>query len=74
MDATSKDFHQSRTIIFNVVGLVIAIIAALQGQEWIVSNPTAAALLTAAGAAANIVLRFLTSLPISGSGSDPKAQ
>jgi len=58
-------------MIFNAAGAVLAVVLALQGQEWIMANPRAAALLTAAGAVANMILRYLTSLPISGTSNDP---
>lgn len=59
-----KSAKSSRTIAVNILTLVVAAAAAVAGTDVIKEYPQYAAILTAAIAGVNIVLRFLTTQPI----------
>lgn len=56
---------KSKTIIVNVLTLSLAVLAAFKGSNLIAAYPEIAASITAAIAAINVVLRFLTTMPLS---------
>lgn len=62
---TSKPFWTSKTFIVNVISTFIAVGGAIVGQDWIAANPGWTASITAALAFANIILRFVTTIPVS---------
>ena len=59
-----KKWWQSKTMILNGLTAAAAVLATLQGQEWIVAHPKLTAGIAAGIAAVNIALRFVTVLPI----------
>ena len=55
---------ESKTIWVNLITLALAILMAVESQQWISDNPSAAASITAAIAVLNIILRSITVVPV----------
>lgn len=56
---------KSKTVIVNVLMVVASVLAVLQGHEVIVENPQVVAGIGAVMGVVNVVLRFLTTKPVS---------
>ncbi len=61
-----KSWFQSKTIIVNSLTLAASLLSVLAGSQLIAEYPRGAAGIAAALAAVNIMLRFVTVLPIGG--------
>lgn len=59
-----KTARNSKTIVVNVLTLIVAAAAGIAGTDIIAEYPQAAAAIAAGIAGLNIVIRFLTSRPI----------
>lgn len=59
-----KPFYQSKTVLFNVLTFVIALIALLLDQSWIQQNPQIVLYLGLAQSIVNVILRSLTRQPM----------
>ena len=55
-----KRWFQSKTMVINLLTLVVGLLATVQGADWIMSNPVASAVVLAAVGGVNMVLRFVT--------------
>lgn len=60
----SKSLFASKTFWVNAITTGIAVLTAVNGQEWVADHPQLTAGLVAAIGAANIMLRVVTTLPI----------
>lgn len=60
----AKSIFQSRTAWVNGITTAIAVVGAVQGQQWISDNPTVVAGLIAAIGVLNVALRFVTTVPV----------
>ena len=61
----SKSAWQSRTVWLNVAVLTVSVLTILQENPWVTSDPRIAAGLVAVSAVAGIVVRLLTTQPVS---------
>ena len=61
----SKPAWQSRTVWLNVAVLTVSVLTILQENPWVTADPRIAAGLVAASAVAGIVVRLLTTQPVS---------
>lgn len=59
-----KWIGSSKTIWVNLITLALAILTAVEGQQWISENPSLAAGVTAGIAVLNIILRSITVVPV----------
>ena len=66
-----KEFYESKTVLFNLLVIVSGTLAFLVGEPLITQHPQLAAGLATAAAFVNMALRWVTSVPIAGSPSDP---
>lgn len=64
MPTETKSLLQSKTFWANLIVTVIAVFTALANQEWVKANPGLSAGIVAAVGILNIVLRYVTVLPI----------
>lgn len=64
VDTPTKTVRNSKTIIANVLTVVIAAATAVYGTDVIAAHPQWAAAITAGVGVLNIALRFLTTQPI----------
>jgi len=60
----TKPWYLSKTVLVNLLTAAVAVTTALAGQQIVADNPSLAASLTAAIAGLNVVLRFITVLPL----------
>lgn len=63
----TKPWYLSKTVLVNALTAAVAVGTALAGQQIVIENPGVAASLTAAIAGLNVVLRFITVLPLGSS-------
>lgn len=56
---------KSKTIIVNVLTVIVGTLGFLGGHEVIAQNPEVVAVLAAVAGGVNVVLRLITSIPIS---------
>ena len=61
----SKLLWTSKTFILNAAVTAVAVVTALQAQPWIIESPKIAAGLVAIAAVAGIIVRVLTTQPVS---------
>ena len=59
-----KSFKYSKTFWVNVMVVVVAALTGMMGTDVVASNPELVSYFVAAVATVNIVLRFLTSVPV----------
>lgn len=64
MDTPSKSILKSRTFWVNAATFAVAFLGLLQGQAWIMANPTLVTLIVMAIAALNAYLRTDTKDPV----------
>lgn len=55
-----KKWYKSRTLLVNLLTLAIGVIGVFEGTDWIMANPSAAALIVSAIATLNVYLRLNT--------------
>ena len=60
----AKSVLASKTIWVNVLATVIAGLVAIQDLQWVQDNPTAAVVFALVLSVANVVLRLVTSQPV----------
>jgi len=60
----TKPWYLSKTVLVNLLTAAVAVTTALAGQQIVTDHPSVAASLTAAIAGLNVVLRFITVLPL----------
>lgn len=70
MAMESKSVFASRVFWLNLLSLVVALIAAALGHDWVASNPQVVSVLVAVQSSINLVLRFLTVGPVHVPGFD----
>lgn len=59
-----KAFWWSRTFWVNVAFTLVAMLTTLQNQDWIADNPAVAGVVGAVIGVINVVLRFVSRVPI----------
>jgi len=64
-----KPFLLSKTIWISILGLAASIFALVAGEEWIQAYPAIVALLLMGREVLNVILRFVTTGPITGLGN-----
>jgi hypothetical protein len=64
MIVQTKSWYFSRTILFNSLTAIVVMLTALQGQAFLREYPRVMLAMTALTAVANIVLRTITTKPI----------
>ncbi len=59
-----KKWYKSRTMVVNLLTLVIGVVAVFEGTDWIMANPSLAAMVVSVLGVLNIYLRLNTSKAI----------
>jgi hypothetical protein len=60
-----KPWYKSRTINLNALTTIVVVLTALQGQSFVSEHPRISLGITAAVSIANIILRTITTQPVS---------
>ena len=55
-----KKWYKSRTILVNLITLALGVVTIFEGTDWIMANPSVAAMVVSAIATLNVYLRLNT--------------
>jgi len=64
----SKPWWQSKTVWFNVLATVAAVLTAMLGLDWVKDNPALTSTIVAIMSFINTALRFITTKPVTVNG------